>query len=38
MHAAHYFAKDLFKDKTAFVTAGGSGINLGVITTFAALE
>jgi NAD(P)-dependent dehydrogenase (short-subunit alcohol dehydrogenase family) len=32
-----YFAKDLYKDKTVFVTGGGSGINLGVAKNFAAL-
>src|SRR5258705_11418160 len=31
------FATDLFKDKTVFVTGGGSGINLGVAKNFAAL-
>ena len=28
---------DLFKEKTVFVTGGGSGINLGVAKNFAAL-
>src|SRR5262247_2636241 len=32
-----YFAKDLYRDKTVFVTGGGSGINLGVAKNFAAL-
>jgi NAD(P)-dependent dehydrogenase (short-subunit alcohol dehydrogenase family) len=32
-----YFAKDLFRGKTVFVTGGGSGINLGVAKNFAAL-
>jgi NAD(P)-dependent dehydrogenase (short-subunit alcohol dehydrogenase family) len=31
------FAKDLFKEKTVYVTGGGSGINLGVAKNFAAL-
>lgn len=29
--------KDLFRDRTVFVTGGGSGINLGVAKNFAAL-
>src|SRR5437762_5560076 len=29
--------RDLFKDKTVFVTGGGSGINLGIARNFAAL-
>lgn len=37
MLITQYFAKDLFKGKTAFVTGGGSGINLGVAKNFAAL-
>src|ERR1700687_4329967 len=37
MLATQYFAKDLFKGKTVFVTGGGSGINLGVAKNFAAL-
>jgi len=32
-----YFAKDLYRGKTVFVTGGGSGINLGVAKNFAAL-
>jgi NAD(P)-dependent dehydrogenase (short-subunit alcohol dehydrogenase family) len=32
-----YFANDLYKGKTVFVTGGGSGINLGVAKNFAAL-
>jgi NAD(P)-dependent dehydrogenase (short-subunit alcohol dehydrogenase family) len=31
------FASGLFRDKTVFVTGGGSGINLGVARNFAAL-
>lgn len=37
MNITQYFAKDLFKGKTVFVTGGGSGINLGVAKNFAAL-
>jgi len=37
MLVTRYFAKDLYKDKTVFVTGGGSGINLGVAKNFAAL-
>ena len=37
MNVTRYFAKDLFKGKTVFVTGGGSGINLGVAKNFAAL-
>ena len=37
MNVTQYFAKDLFKGKTVFVTGGGSGINLGVARNFAAL-
>ena len=32
-----YFAKDLYRGTTVFVTVGGSGINLGVAKNFAAL-
>src|SRR6202162_5888319 len=37
MLVTQYFAKDLFKAKSVFVTGGGSGINLGVAKNFAAL-
>src|SRR4029450_285724 len=37
MLVSQYFAKDLYRDKTVFVTGGGSGINLGVAKNFAAL-
>ncbi len=37
MLCTRYFANDLFKGKTVFVTGGGSGINLGVAKNFAAL-
>ena len=37
MDLTKYLASDLFAGKTVFVTGGGSGINLGVAKTFAAL-
>src|SRR5258707_14981531 len=37
MLITEYFAKDLYRGKTVFVTGGGSGINLGVAKNFAAL-
>ena len=37
MEITRYFAKDLFAGKTVFVTGGGSGINLGIASTFAAV-
>jgi NAD(P)-dependent dehydrogenase (short-subunit alcohol dehydrogenase family) len=37
MLVTEYFAKDLYKGKTVFITGGGSGINLGVAKNFAAL-
>ena len=37
MLVSRYFAKDLLKGKTVFVTGGGSGINLGVAKNFAAV-
>jgi NAD(P)-dependent dehydrogenase (short-subunit alcohol dehydrogenase family) len=37
MEIAKHFARDLFAGKTVFVTGGGSGINLGVAKSFAAL-
>lgn len=33
----NFFPRDLFKGRTVFVTGGGSGINLGVASNFAAL-
>ena len=37
MMVTDYFPRDLFKGKTVFITGGGSGINLGIGKTFAAL-
>lgn len=37
MQVNEYFAKNLFKNKTVFITGGGSGINLGTAKNFAAL-
>lgn len=37
MNITQYLAKDLFQDKTVFITGGGSGVNLGVAKNFAAL-
>lgn len=37
MNITAYFAKDLFQNKTVFITGGGSGINLGIARNFAAV-
>jgi NAD(P)-dependent dehydrogenase (short-subunit alcohol dehydrogenase family) len=37
MDITQILSKDLFADKTVFVTGGGSGINLGIAKTFARL-
>ena len=37
MNITAYFSKELFKDKTVFITGGGSGINLGIAKNFAAV-
>jgi NAD(P)-dependent dehydrogenase (short-subunit alcohol dehydrogenase family) len=37
MNVQRLFPTHLFKDKTVFVTGGGSGINLGIASNFAAL-
>jgi NAD(P)-dependent dehydrogenase (short-subunit alcohol dehydrogenase family) len=35
MNADELFGKDLFREKTVFITGGGSGINLGIAKSFA---
>jgi|SRR5271165_2193662 len=37
MDVSSILPKDLFKDRTVFITGGGSGINLGIAKSFAAL-
>jgi len=37
MNITRYLPKNLFEKKTIFITGGGSGINLGIAKTFAAL-
>lgn len=37
MDITNYLSTTLFKDKTVFVTGGGSGINLGIARNFAAV-
>ena len=37
MEITRYFPPDLFADTTVFITGGGSGINLGIAKSFAAL-
>ena len=37
MQIADVFPRDLFRGKTAFITGGGSGINLGIARNFATL-
>jgi NAD(P)-dependent dehydrogenase (short-subunit alcohol dehydrogenase family) len=37
MEITHVLAKDLFGNRTVFITGGGSGINLGIARHFAAL-
>lgn len=37
MHALEWFPRDLLAGKTAFITGGGSGINLGIARAYNAL-
>lgn len=37
MNITTYFARDLFQNKTVFITGGSSGINLGIARNFAAV-
>ena len=37
MELRQYFKEDMFAGKTVFITGGGSGINLGIAKSFAAL-
>ena len=37
MNITSFFAKDLFRGKTVFITGGSSGINLGIARNFAAV-
>jgi hypothetical protein len=34
MNITLFFSKEMFKGKTVFITGGGSGINLGVVTQY----
>ena len=36
MRAAAALPRDLFADRSVFITGGGSGINLGIAVAFAA--
>ncbi len=37
MKISEYFPSEVFKDRTVFVTGGGSGINLGIAKSYAAV-
>jgi len=37
MNISDYFPKDIFSQRTVFVTGGGSGINLGIAKSFASV-
>jgi NAD(P)-dependent dehydrogenase (short-subunit alcohol dehydrogenase family) len=37
MNISEYFPREVFSDRTVFVTGGGSGINLGIAKSYAAV-
>jgi len=37
MNISEYFPKEIFSERTVFVTGGGSGINLGIAKSFASV-
>ncbi len=37
MNISNYFPRDVFADRSVFVTGGGSGINLGIAKSYAAV-
>ncbi len=37
MKISEYFPREVFADRTVFVTGGGSGINLGIAKSYAAV-
>lgn len=37
MNISKYFPREVFADRTVFITGGGSGINLGIAKSFAAV-
>ena len=37
MDISKYFPREIFADRTVFITGGGSGINLGIAKSYAAV-